>query len=139
MKSVAARTTLQMIEYSANIFIPEHVWNNPRFQKLVDLGDKHIFMVNDVMSFKKELKECSGDLKKVFNAVAIVSLLDNISIEKSMERVSEMIADIEKEILEIQNEFLTEENCLEVTKTFIKHFNYQLGGHHESYQLLDRY
>ena len=128
-----------MIEYADQLFVPEHVWENPRWTRLIDLGDMNIFLVNDVVSFEKEFKECSGDLKMMMNTVAIVAQLDGLSIEESFIKVSKMIDENEEEIFFIEKQFLNDPHCLEVTKIYIEHFNFELGGHYQSTFELDRY
>ena len=52
----------QNIEYVYQIFVPEHVWDDPCIQKKVILGSLHMSESNDLYSFEKEEKECEPSL-----------------------------------------------------------------------------
>ena len=127
-----------MIEYVYDIAVPDSVWNDERWDKMLDIASVLTIYVNDIYSFEKELRE-EGDINRLFNAVAFIAVKDKLPIDSAMTKLADMIVQKEMELIDIENEIMADEDCLEVTRTFFHHVNHVMGGHWEVCKYLDRY
>ena len=124
----------QFIEFGHKMFVAAKEWDDPRFQRLLELSVRHIFYVYDFYSFEKEMNAHNDDLKGVFNAVAVISILDGIDIGKAMEKLAEMTGQLEREILRLEDKIKNDEKVFtKVTHDFIEKLNYCLGGNYETH------
>jgi hypothetical protein len=130
---------LQAIEFAHRLSIPEQVWESARWQRLLYLSTKHIFVYNDMFSFEKEINEHGGNMDKMmFNTVAVVSITEGVSIDEALEKTVLIIEETESEMWGLEEEI--EKNCTsEDTKVFIQMLNLLCGGHVKAYDKMDRY
>lgn len=75
----------------------------------------------------------------MFNLVALISRLDDIPIASALEKLADMIRDMENRIRVAENILLNDPNVSGVTKTFIGKMNYFIGANHKVSTVLDRY
>ena len=128
------------IEFMHGLSLTEKLWSSPRFQRLFYLGVRHVFLYNDFYSFEKEMNDAGNNMDKVmFNTVAAISVIDDIPIEKALEKTIEIMEDIEEEMLALEQQIFAESDCLVDTKRFVELLNLFCGGHVKSYEKLDRY
>ena len=122
------------------MFVPELEWEDPRFQRLLELSVRHIFYVNDFFSFEKEMNANNNNLRGIFNAVAVISILDGIDIGKAMEKLAELTRHLERDILLLEDQIKSDKMFSKVTHDFIEKLNYSLGGNYQAHVLAyDRY
>ena len=138
MKSIGCLVTFQLIEYADNLYIPDNIWDNDKIQMLIELGTINIILVNDFYSFKKEVKE-SEVLDKMFNAVPLISRLDDLTIDQSLEELKKMISGNEKQIFELEDQILSDCVSQLQTKALITRINYVIGGNYKAHTTSDRY
>ena len=139
IKSIGFRPSVQFIEYADDLFVPDEDWNDPRMQSLFDMMSEIFVFVNDFFSFEKEVIQLNGDLSQMFNLVALISRLDDIPIASALEKLADMIRDMENRIRVAENILLNDPNVSGVTKTFIGKMNYFIGANHKVSTVLDRY
>ena len=100
--------TLQLGEFTERVFITEEEWNDPEFQHLFDVCAKHVIAVNEIYSYEKELAENDNNMSKLANKnlMAMVILRDGLTVGEGIERMIELVIDIEKEFLQKQDIYL---------------------------------
>lgn len=127
-----------MIEYAVKLFVPEQDWNEPRMQRLLELGGDSVTLVNDIYSFEKELTE-HKTIDKMFNVVALISRTDNCTIAEAMVIVLSRMRDVEKEMLTLVQSIKDDPMFSDDTHVFVDRIIILLGGHHKATTVLDRY
>ena len=129
-----------VIEFMHGLSLTEKVWECPRFQRLIYLVGKHVFVYNDFYSFEKEMNDAEHNMVRVmFNTVAAITVIDGVTIEKAFEKTIEIMDDIEKEMWALEEEICAQSDCSEDTKKFVELLNLFCGGHVKAYEKLDRY
>ena len=96
-------STIQAIfEYGQNLNIPKEVWDSPQWQTFIDLCIKHVFVINDVFSLEKELKDQNNNLNKImFNTVTVITATEGLTIEESLAKTVTIIEQTEEAIKEL--------------------------------------
>ena len=121
----------QFMEFGYKMFVPLVEWEDPRFQRLLELSVKHIIYVNDIFSFEKEFNAQNGNLNTTFNGVAVLSILGDIPISEAMNMMVEMTRDLERDILQLEEGIKCDEKVFtKVTLDFIEKIKYMMGGNY---------
>ncbi|EFJ07404.1 hypothetical protein SELMODRAFT_429799 [Selaginella moellendorffii] len=80
----------------------EGVLDDPHIQTLEVIANRHSFLANDMVSFKKEWA-----CEQYLNSVALVGYSSNCGLNEAMEKVAQMVQDLEKEFADIKQKVLS--------------------------------
>ncbi|CAG2113761.1 unnamed protein product [Medioppia subpectinata] len=124
-KSVAILMIYHLIEYAENLFVPELEWRNPTVQQLL-----------------KQLSQANGRGDKgpsaVYNSVAVLTQMQNISLTESMTHWSNEFKNLETIIVELSDEILAADWASPDIRRFVRSAMYATGGHWKVSTMLDR-
>ena len=101
LKASGVGPTIQANEYGHNLNIPKEVWDSPQWQTFIELCIKHVFIINDVFSLKKELKDQNNLNKIMFNTVTVITATEGLTIEESLAKTVTIIEQTEEAIKEL--------------------------------------
>ncbi len=119
-----------MIEFTANIEVSEKDWNNPLLQELLRIGTKSVVLCNDFYSFRKEILECDGDLKRCRNLIALYMLLENLTLQESINKLHKFLLKTDEEVLQIVDSLKKDKSISKETEQFVENFLALIGGNY---------
>ncbi|XP_024521034.1 microbial Terpene synthase-like protein 1 [Selaginella moellendorffii] len=90
------------IDFLNNFGLEDDVLDHPNIQRLEVIANRHTYLANDMVSFKKEWA-CDMYL----NSVALVGYSSNCGLHEAMEKVAQMVQDLEKEFADIKQKVLS--------------------------------
>lgn len=133
-------TIFSLIEYSVEIFIPDHDWHDERIQRLMHLCNLSTIFVNDVYSFEKEYLEQNEDMSKlIVNIVGFHVLKYKCSIAEAMHRSLEIIKECERDYKQLADSLVEDDGLSVEIKTFVQCLTAVNGGNFGLSIYCDRY
>ena len=75
-KTIAYDHVFALAGFAHNINLIDEEWNDPTFQRYVELAGTAIIYDHDLVSFEKELKDQKYQLNQTFNVVSVTALAD---------------------------------------------------------------
>ena len=122
-----------------NIRLTKEEWEQPLFQRLLQLAEDAALFDADLVSFEKELDEQKGQLHRVSNLVAATAILDKCSLEDAMNKIGKDCQKLERETLDVMNQLVSDSKTSDEMKLYIKSLAYMLGGNHVAGRVILRY
>ncbi|XP_037049366.1 uncharacterized protein LOC119083687 [Bradysia coprophila] len=120
LESGAVRTIIALIEYSEKIHISDELWYDDRIQRLMDLCNYCVVLINDVYSFEKEFLDQDKDMTKmVWNIVGFHVLKYNCSIEEAFGRSLDVIREYQSEYKELADSLINDHSLGAECKKFV--------------------
>ncbi|XP_024521032.1 microbial Terpene synthase-like protein 1 [Selaginella moellendorffii] len=123
------------IDFLNNFGLEDEVLEHPNIQRLEVIANRHTYLANDMLSFKKEWA-CDMYL----NSVALVGYSSNCGLNEAMEKVAEMVQDLEKEFADTKQKVLSNKDLNKGNVMgYVQGLEYFMAGNLEFAWLSARY
>lgn len=138
-ESQAFYCAIQLIEYSDNIPLTDREWDDPHFQELLLWYNDTGILANDIGSFEKEWHEENRILGNMYSVVALIALLEKVSIDAAMQKTVKTLADYERKTMELFEKYTSDGTFTANQKKICERIQYMMGGNYYGSIVLFRY
>ncbi|CAG2102392.1 unnamed protein product [Medioppia subpectinata] len=129
----------QLIEFAANIYVPDEDWRHPELERLSCLLIRAGIMCSDLYSYGKELSAAGGRAHLVFNCVSVVSVGQGLTIDAAVERVVDEWRAVENAALALYRRLRAERWAGQHTGQYVRDMMYVIGGYWKAASTSYRY
>ncbi|KAH9517728.1 hypothetical protein DERF_008370 [Dermatophagoides farinae] len=104
--SVGGQMTLQLIEYAKNIALTDQEWNHPLMKSLIDAVSEEMIMVNDHLTFRKEVAEANFKFSRMRHAYTVLVHTKGFTLQEAVNHVHQLIQEKDTFIFDLIDQIM---------------------------------